>query len=256
MARHVEFVRTLYALIVLATAAPAVAGSFSISPIRVELSAQQRTEALTVRNESGDREVVVQAQAFAWSQRDGQDVLSETRDVIVTPPVFTLAANAQQIVRVAVRRPADAKRELSYRLILQEVPPEAPKNFTGLQVALRLNLPIFVAPQASAAPQLIWSAQWQQDNSLLVTARNQGELHAQVIDFTVQAQSDKAGGNAALKNSVVKYVLPGAVMSWSLPPPANAQQLNALKQGPLKLQGASDRGEISADLPAQSATGR
>lgn len=246
MARRRKLDALLIALTALAAAAPAVAGTFSISPIRVELSAQQRTEALTVRNESVDREVVVQAQAFEWTQRDGQDALGETRDVIVTPPVFTLAGNAQQIVRVAVRKAADPKRELTYRVILQEVPPEAPKNFTGLQVALRLSLPIFVAPQESSAPNLVWSSAWQTDGTLQIAARNQGNVHAQVIDFTVQPK----GATASMRNSVVKYVLPGATTSWTLQAPADLKQLSALKQGPLQLRGASDRGEITAELPA------
>jgi fimbrial chaperone protein len=232
----------------LATAAPAVAGTFSISPIRVELSAQQRTEALTVRNESADREVVVQAQAFEWTQRDGQDSLTETRDVIVTPPVFTMSGNAQQIVRVAIRKAADPKRELTYRVILQEVPPEAPKNFTGLQVALRLSLPIFVAPKESSAPNLVWSSTWHGDGTLQVSARNDGDVHAQIIDFTVQPKN----ATASMRNSVVKYILPGATASWNLQAPSDPKQLNVLKQGPLVLRGASDRGEITAELPAVS----
>jgi fimbrial chaperone protein len=93
---------TLPAVVVTATA-----GTFSISPVRVELSTQRRTEALTVRNEAADREVVVQAQTLLWSQQDGQDKLLETRDLVVTPPVFTLPPNSQQIVRVAVRRATD-----------------------------------------------------------------------------------------------------------------------------------------------------
>jgi fimbrial chaperone protein len=249
MARRIDLVGTLIALTALATATSAVAGTFSISPIRVELSAQQRTEALTVRNESSDREVVVQAQAFAWSQADGQDSLTPTRDVIVTPPVFTLAANAQQIVRVAVRRAADPKRELTYRLILQEVPPEAPKNFTGLQVALRLSLPIFIAPQTKGAPNLLWASAWQTDGSLQVTAKNQGDVHAQVIDFSVQA---KDSATAVMKNSVVKYVLPGATTTWTLQALPDANQVTKLKQSALVLRGASDRGEITAELPAVS----
>jgi len=231
---------------VLATAVPAVAGTFSISPIRVELSTQQRTEALTVRNEAGDKEVVVQAQAFVWSQQDGEDVLTETRDVIVTPPVFSMSPNSQQIVRVAVRRAADAKRELSYRLILQEVPAEAPKNFTGLQVALRLSLPIFVAPQVKAAPELSWSSVWKEDGSLQVTAKNQGNAHLQVIDFAVQAKP----ADVTLKNSVVKYVLPGATMSWTLQAPAQSPATPILQKSALTLSGASDHGEITADLTA------
>src|SRR5712672_1854808 len=182
-------VSCLTAMIALATAVPAVAGTFSISPIRVELSGQQRTEALTVRNEESDKSVVVQAQVFVWTQQNGQDALGETRDVIVTPPVFTLTPSSQQIVRVAVRTAPDAKRELSYRLILQEVPPEAPKNFTGLQVALRLSIPVFVASRAKSTSDLIWSYAWQADNSLQVSAKNQGDAHIQITDFTVRAKS-------------------------------------------------------------------
>ena len=245
MARHKKYVAFLMALTGLAAALPAAAGSFSISPIRIELGPRIRTEALTVRNQSADS-AVVQAQVYAWSQSDGQDVLTETRDVLVTPPVFTLTGSGEQIVRVAVRRPADAKREQTYRLILQEVQPNAPRTSTGLQVALRLSLPIFVAPQASAKPQLQWTAAWESDGSLQVTARNQGDAHIQIIDFEVTAKDSPA----SLKNSVVKYVLPGAAMNWRLSPPADAQALNTLKQGPLTLSGASDQGEISADLTA------
>jgi fimbrial chaperone protein len=236
------------ALIALATAAPAVAGTFSISPIRVELSAQQRTEALTVRNEES-KEVVVQAQAMTWTQSDGHDVLNETHDVIVTPPVFTLAANSQQIVRVAVRAAPDAKRELNYRLILQEVPQAAAKNFAGLQVALRLSLPIFVAAQSKSSPDLTWASSWQTDGSLQITAKNQGTAHAQIIDFTVLPK-DAPAASATMRNSVVKYVLPGATVTWSLQPPADPQQATSLKQSALTLHGASDQGEISADLSA------
>lgn len=247
MARRTRYV-TIIAMTMLAAAGTAVAGTFSISPIRVELSMQQRTEALTVRNEETAREVVIQAQVFAWSQQDGQDALAATHDLIVTPPVFTIASGAQQIVRVALRRPSDAKRELTYRLILQEVPPEAPKNFTGLQVALRLSLPIFIESQSKSSPDLVWSSQWQADGSLQVTAKNQGATHAQITDFTVASKATPV----TMKNSVVKYVLPGATMNWVLQPPADSAALNTLKQSALTLRGASDRGEISAELSSAS----
>jgi fimbrial chaperone protein len=236
----------LAVLIAPAAAQIAAAGTFSISPVRVELSGQQRTEALTVRNEEVGKDVVVQAQALVWSQHDGQDVLAETRDLIVTPPVFTLAGGAQQIIRVAVRRAPDAKQELTYRLIVQEVPPEAPKNFTGLQVALRLSLPIFIAPQIRSAPDLVWRSAWQADGSLRVGVDNHGNAHAQITDFVVRAKNS----DAMLKNSVVKYVLPGGSANWVLQPSADTQQLNELRQAPLALRGSSDRGEIAAELSA------
>src|SRR6187551_884973 len=64
----------------------AVAGAFNVSPVRVELSAADRTQALTVRNEGGEPSVV-QVQMLAWSQDSGQDVLQPTTDLLVSPPV-------------------------------------------------------------------------------------------------------------------------------------------------------------------------
>ena len=55
------------------------AGSFSISPIRLDLSVAARTAALTVRND--DREALVQAEVMLWEQVDGQDRLTPTRDL-------------------------------------------------------------------------------------------------------------------------------------------------------------------------------
>ena len=109
-------------LVALSPAAPA--GTFSISPLRVDLSSSTKTAALTVRNEDAT-EVVVQADGMAWSQPGGEDTLVATRDLLVSPAVFTLAPGAQQLVRVALRRAPDPARELSYRLIIQEVPQAA-----------------------------------------------------------------------------------------------------------------------------------
>src|SRR6185436_10193437 len=97
---------------------PAHAGSFSISPIRLDLSAGAKTAALTVRNDA--QEVLVQAEMMLWEQVDGEDRLTPTRDLLVSPAVFTLPPNGSQLVRVALRHvPADVTRELAYRLILQ-----------------------------------------------------------------------------------------------------------------------------------------
>ena len=128
------------------------AGTFTISPLRVDFTGAASTAALTVRNEEA-APVVVQAEGLAWSQDGGQDAFQPTRDLLVSPAVFTLAPGGSQLVRVALRRGPDATRELSYRMMLQEVPQAASPDFTGLQVALRLSIPVFVAPLAPSAPR-------------------------------------------------------------------------------------------------------
>ena len=99
----------LFRIILLATLSAvvpnALAGSFSVNPVRVELSAQRSSAVVQVEN-TGSGEVTVEARTFAWAQPDGKDQLSTTREVIVTPQVFRLKAGATQLLRIgALRKP-------------------------------------------------------------------------------------------------------------------------------------------------------
>ena len=83
----------------------AQAGSFAVSPTRADLTADRAIAALTVRN-TGDEPAVVQLQTVAWSQDHGTEVMIETQDLLASPPIFTLAPGAAQIVRIGLRKPA------------------------------------------------------------------------------------------------------------------------------------------------------
>lgn len=227
------------ALILLAAASTAAAGSFSISPIRVELAGGTRAQVLTVRNEE-DRPVVVQLRTLGWSQSQGEDRLAATRDLLATPPLFTLPARGQQVVRIATRRGPDAERELAYRLYVEEVPQPAAAGFTGLQVALRLSLPVFVPPRTGARAALSWSAAWLADGRLQLHARNDGGAHVQVLDFDVHS----AGSDGPLlHNSVARYLLPGSQAEWTLEAPPDR-----VRHAGLRLRGTSDQGDFTADV--------
>ncbi len=215
----------------------AVAGSFTISPLRAELSARARTAALTVRNEDASP-VVVQATAVLWEQREGTDALTPSQDLIVSPAVFTLEPGASQLLRVALRRGADPGRELSYRLLLEEVPSQAGTGGTGLTVALRLSLPVFVAPLAAADAQLQWQATRNADGALIVEASNTGNVHFQVRELVLTAD-----GAEPLRNAAAGYVLPGAKRSWTFEGAAAAPAQGA------RLQATTDQGNFSTDLP-------
>ena len=148
-----------------------------------------------------------------WEQVDGKDRLTPTRDVLVSPVVFTLPANGSQLVRVALQRRADPDRELSYRLILTEVPPQASSNFTGLNVALRLSLPIFVEPVAAVQPKLEWTATRGSGDGVDVSALNTGGAHARVLSLSVAPVDDPA---AAIPQQAAAYILPGQSRTWVL----------------------------------------
>jgi fimbrial chaperone protein len=222
--------------------APAHAGTFSISPLRVELSAGQATGVLTIRNRES-APVVVQAEVVLWEQADGEDRLTATRDVLVSPAVFTLPADGAQLVRVALRQPQAGPRELSYRLILTEIPQPASAAFTGLNVALRISLPVFVAPTSAPAPLLEWSAARNADGALTVTAHNTGNAHARVLTFSAAPVEGKSD---ALRQDVATYILPGQARSWTLDNNNNGT-ISSTEWNRLRLKGTTEAGDFEVE---------
>lgn len=219
--------------------ASARSSTFNISPIRAQLGAARTTDVLTIMN-ADEQPVVVQARVVIWSQSEGEEQLADTRDVLVTPPVMQIGANREQIVRVALRRVPDPERELTYRVIFEEVPQAAAPEFSGLRVALRLSVPVFVAPSSHKnISDLAWDAQWRADGKLDVSATNRGSLHLQITDFDVDA------GGSTLRGITSKYVLPGSRMNWTLTPGTSLAHPNALR-----IHGHSDQGEFFADVAA------
>jgi len=220
----------------LAAADEAAASALSIAPIRVELSSAKRTAVLTLRNQE-DAPVVVQARPAAWTQRDGEDQLDDTHDLVVTPPIFTVPAKGQQVLRIALLREADPARELDYRLVLSEVPSPSAAETTGLKVALRITLPVFVTAASHSAADLTWSHQWLADGTLDIAARNRGTAHLQILDFDVQ-QAGKAAQK--LHASASHYLLPGTLMHWQLHPGTDLA-----RDAQLVIQGRSDAGDFT-----------
>jgi len=231
-----NIVRWLFAgVISIAVAYNATAGSFSISPLRVELGRGHNVEVVTIHNEE-DAPLLIQAKILAWSQDNNEEQYADSKDLLVTPPVFQMAPKSDQIIRIALRHVDSADQELHYRLLLSEVPPAAPKDFVGLSVALRMSMPIFIAPANKVQPDLVWTSKWQADGSVQIEAFNQGKAHIQVSDFEV---SFGASGDA--KASVSRYVLPGSRIAWTLKPPANTDH-----KASLNIHGYSDHGEFRA----------
>ena len=227
-------------LMALAAVQTAAAGSFSVSPIRIELSAAHPVQSLTVHNDEATP-VLIQLRVAGWTQPDGQDQYVDTREILSTPPVFEVPANGTQIVRVALRRAADDANELPYRLFLQEVPRPRQQQQPGLTIALRLSLPVFVAATHPGKPHLEWRAAQAPDGSLRITARNDGPLHVQVSDFSIRTGS----GAGPLHVGESRYVLPGAQVDWRVTLPAGTTPA-----APITVEAASDQGSITAQIAA------
>jgi len=187
----------------------ASASSFSVSPTRITLTSAQTAGVLTVRN-PGTEEMVVQLQPRAWRQEEGADVLEPTADLIVVPPIFTVPAGGSQVVRIGLRRPPSPSDELSYRLLLREVPPPQAEGATGLRMALNVSLPIFVMPPGDADPELIWALDRAANGGLALSLRNEGRAH---IQLKLLALKPSSGTDLQVKG-LPAYLLPGQSRIW------------------------------------------
>jgi fimbrial chaperone protein len=217
------------------------AGSFEVNPIRVDLSNTARSAAVTVRNSGADA-VVVQVNVQAWSQEDGKDVLSPTSEVLVSPPIATIPAGNEQVIRIGLRRAPDAQQELSYRLFLQEVPPPPQPGFQGLQVALRIGLPIFVQPRSGPAKAtLVWDAQLRKPGSVSLKLKNRGTGHIQISDVAMYLPNEK---EPVAAHSSLAYVLPGQSREWEL----ELKHPRVKKTDRLRLKVATDAGSVDTEI--------
>lgn len=192
-------------LLLAAAAHSAQAATFSVTPVRIYMKPQDRAVAVTITNES-DEPVVLQADLFVWSQKaDGTDELALTEDLILSPPIIKLKAKARQVVRLARLKPADASRQLTYRMILREIPEaSAPKDKFRVQIALALSMPVFITPPP-AKRDMACDASRAEGVSLNVNCTNKGSAYAQIREVLLK-QGDKALG----RFEGGAYILPGA----------------------------------------------
>ena len=218
------------------------ATSLEIDPVRLNLNAKQQTAAITIRNNS-NAATTIEIKGTQWTQVDANDVYTPTRELLVFPPVVTIAAHGSQIVRAALRRQPDASHEMAYRINLAEVPPEPVAGVTGVQVALRIGLPVFVAAKnGRSAPKMQWSAMRTSDQDLTVTLKNAGSAHIQVTDFSLSVPGSDAQVATEQRSS---YVLAGQSHTWTLKAPS-ADLLNGAR---LRLKVYTDAGDADQELP-------
>lgn len=229
--------RALWGLVFFLAAAAASAGSFQVSPVNPTLSSRHPVSALTVRNTSANP-TVIQVDAMAWSQPEGVDTFVPAPDILATPPIFTLPAGGTQVIRVGSRLPPDANAERSYRLFLREIPPPPKPGFNGLRMALRISLPLFIQPTASAVPQLEWQAIAWEKGRLRIQATNKGLAHARLSAFKL---STGINGKPLPIPGETAYVLPGASHVWVV-------QAGVVSGTHLHLAAETDSGAIQTDL--------
>lgn len=213
----------------------AAGASLEVDPVRLTLSAAQPVAALTVRN-AGTRPAGLHLQVVAWTQVGPVDHYAATPELLATPPIFMLAPGAVQTVRVGLRRAVDPQRELAYRLYLREIPDTVPPDGTGVRIALRIGVPVFVSPQTPAAPLLRWRAERDAD-AIVLHAQNIGNAHARVVEMQLHS------GYRTVAEAAGAYLLPGQWGRWRL-----AVTSMPAAGAPLRVSAKTTSGNVDADV--------
>lgn len=188
-------------------AGTSTAGTFSVTPVRIYMTARERAVAVTIVND-GESDVVLQADLNSWTQTpDGTDQLAPTEDLILAPPIIKIAPKARQVVRLALLTRPDLSKQLTYRVVVREVPeatPQPPTEGLRTPIALALSLPVFITPPG-AKRQVDCIPVRVDANKPALSCRNNGNAYAQLREAQL-IRDDRPvarfeGGT---------YILPGA----------------------------------------------
>jgi len=194
--------RTLGALLVAALLAvtPARAQSMGVhvSPILIDIPAERGVASFRLRN-GRDREMSFEVEVFAWSQENGESVLTPTDNLIIAPSTFIVSPEREQIVRLGVAPAARGGAvESAYRIVLRELPGDGIVR-NGFRVQLEMSMPVFVRPQG-AAPNLMIARTRDEDGAPAIAITNTGASR-------VSLSNDP---NSARVENLPRYLLAGA----------------------------------------------
>lgn len=217
------------------------AGAFTVNPVRIFLTPQDRATALTIVNE-GDAPLVLQTEMYRWAQSaNGQEELTPSDDVVVSPPIIQLAPKARQVVRLARVAPGAAPTQLTFRVIVREVPDAAAVAATDQPpLALAVSLPIFITPRG-AKSALACELKRGDAAATVMLCENSGTAYAQIRQVSLLR-----GTQEVFQTDTGVYVLPGTKRTIGLP------MTERLAAGPYSLRLTTDdsqRLEFSATLP-------
>nr|WP_234465258.1 molecular chaperone [Erwinia sp. S59] len=188
------------------------ANSLMIWPIDPAINPDEKASELWLENR-GNTTTMMQVRIFSWLQVGGQEQYQTQQQVVASPPMVRLEPGQKQLVRLIKQGAPEAGREMSYRVVLDEIPtPRTPgENQAGLTFQMRYSVPLFVygngVTSDSAKPQLSWQ-QVDSGGKRWLELTNRGNGHARLSNVTI--------GGRRLGNGLFGYVLANSSNRWPL----------------------------------------
>ncbi len=197
-----------------------------ISPTLVRLPSDGRRSATIEVSNQSDTVVDVQLRGYDWSQSAGEDVLTPSSALAISPAIATIPARGRQIYRILDLGPPPAG-EKAFRIRINELP--KPGEASAVAVNLEFLVPVFRGEEQAPV-----AAVWSRGGKGIVVA-NPGARHIRMTNV----QAIAAGGaHGPLSGAGPIYVLPGARRAFPDVSPDTA-----------RVTGVSDGGAFDVTLP-------
>jgi fimbrial chaperone protein len=209
--------RAAAAALLLSLAASASAASLDVNPVRIDLAPAARSAELKLTNMSNEA-LSVQVDVREWSQDfDGAEQLADTRALLAVPPIVTIPPGERQVVRIGRLDAPTVDVEKSFRVLVTELAgARATSGGPGLNMRLRLSIPVFVAPVGrSAAADIAVENVASTEDGTRVTLHNTGNAHAKIERIDVR--HDGEWSTLPLETLPLRYLLPDARARIALP---------------------------------------
>jgi fimbrial chaperone protein len=206
--RFALFILALFPCLCLAT-------TIHINPVRLELKPGEKNGTFKVNN-AGDNTALFQIKIVKWTQENGQDIYTETKDIIANPPMMKIPAKDFQLVRVGLRTPLKRDIEQNYRLIATEIADTSvPNDSLQIRTLIRFSIPIFIIPKEKRGDLDIETVQ-AKNGDLEFHIFNNSNRHIQVnnIDFYLPEQTEPL--ETSVTQDKFAYLLPEQARSWPL----------------------------------------
>lgn len=228
------------------TTGTAQAAGLSVSPVSVQFQSEDVAQGLWLNN-SSDRTMRAQVRVFEWAQDRDDDRLTPSTALVVSPPMLNIEPGQRQFVRIVRPPNVRAERELSYRLLIDELPDAAQSQRPGLHFVMRYSVPVFLAPAsapatASSPPQ---PRLRQGPDGLVLSIDNTGARRVQVTDLELRDAQNRV---VHRHDGLLGYVLAGHVRDWTLKTVPQAGSA-----GPLTLAVQFNGQRIQQTLPVLAA---
>ena len=198
------------ALKMVAFASLASAASLQVSPVNIEVQAPGAASTVTLLN-LGKDVINPQVRVFKWSQSNGKDELTPTRDVVASPPAVKMTAGKKSVIRIVRTNKTPITGEEDYRLVVDEIPAAPKAGATGVDFAVRYSIPVFFTTMVIES-NIGWKATIDK-SGLRLQAKNDGDRRVKVSALQV---SSKSGASINFGDGLVGYVLGHSTRQWTV----------------------------------------